>query len=84
MTLSNTHTILHYNGDNNCFFNNGKTFSKFKTDIKNVDFLTQFYVGAIPIKFGATASREVFLKNNVYDFSFDWSTINYSDILTIY
>ena len=43
-------------------FVNGKEIFKFKADIKNVNLQTQFGLGIIPNRFGATESKEVSLK----------------------
>ena len=60
---------LHYNADNSYLFVNEKEIFKFKADNKNVNFLTQFYLGSISNGFSATdSSREVSLNGNVYDF----------------
>ena len=75
--------ILHYNGDNSYLFVNGKEIFKFKADNKNVNFPTQFRLGSICYGFGATESREISLKRNVYDFSLDNNAIDKSDIINI-
>ena len=55
-----------------------------KTDNKNVNFPTQFCLASISNGFSATESREVSLNGNVYDFSLDYNSIDYSDILNIH
>ena len=45
--------------------------------------LTRFSLGSICNWYGATDSREVSLKGNVYDFSVDYNPMNKSDILNI-
>ena len=65
-------------------FVNGKEIFKFKANNKNVNFPTQFCLGSISNGFGATESREVSLKGNVYDFSVDYNAIDKSDILNIH
>ena len=50
----------------------------------NVNFLTYFFLGSISNKFGAIDSKEVSLKENVYDFSADCSAIDKCDILNIH
>ena len=50
---------LHYNGDNSYLFVNGKEIFKFKADIENVNFQTQFGLGTISNGSGATESKEV-------------------------
>ena len=62
---------LYYNVDNSCLFVNGKEFSKFKANNKNVNFPTQFCLRSISKGFEASESREVSLNGNVYDFSVD-------------
>ena len=53
---------------------------KFKTDSKDVNFPTQFFLRTISNGFGAAESRE----GNVYVFSVDYNIIDKSDILNIY
>ena len=43
---------LHYDGDSNYFFVNGKEIYKFKANNKNVNFPTQFCLGSISDKLG--------------------------------
>ena len=71
-----------YNGDNSYLFVNGKEIYKFKANIKNVDFPSQIYLGSISNKFWAI-SREVSLKEKVYDFSFDYTATDKSNILMV-
>ena len=56
---------LHYNGDNNYLFVNGKEICKFKADNENVNFPTQFCLGSVSNKLGDIDSRELCLKGNV-------------------
>ena len=63
---------------------NGKEIVKFKTDNKNVNFLTQFCLGSISNGFSATESREISLNGNAYIFSVDYNSIDKSDILNIH
>ena len=74
---------LHYNGDNTYFFVNGKEIFKFKTDHKNTNFPTQFYLGSISNGFGALESREISLNENENDFLVDYNSVAKSDILNI-
>ena len=75
---------LHYNADSYLFVNEKEIF-KFKADNKNVNFLTQFYLGSISNGFSATeSSREVSLNGNVYDFSVSCNSIAESDIVNIH
>ena len=66
-----------------CFLMEKKVF-KFKADNKNVNFSTQFCLGSISNGFSNTESREVSLNENVYDFSFDYNSIDKSDILNFH
>ena len=75
---------LHYNGDNNCLFENRKEFFKFKANNGNVNCPTKFCRGSISNGFSFIESREVSLKRNVYDFSVDYNAIDKSDILNIH
>ena len=54
---------------------------QFKSNNKNVVFQTQFCLGKISHKFNAIDSEEVCLKENVYDFSFEYNSIDKSDLL---
>ena len=65
-------------------FANGKEIYMFKSDNKNVNFPTQFWLESVSNKFGAIDSREVSLKGNVYNFSVDYNPINKSNMLNIY
>ena len=75
---------LHHNGDNSYLLVNGKEIFMFKVDNTNVNFRTQFCLGSISNGFGATESREILLKGNVYDFSVDYNSTDKSDILNIH
>ena len=70
---------FHYNADNSYLFVNGKEIFKFKTENKNVNFPTQFCHGSISNIFSAT--RELSLNGNVFDFSVNFNSIDKSDIL---
>ena len=72
-----------FNSDNSYLFVNGKEIFKFKA-VKCVNFPTQFCLESISNGFGATNSREVSLKGNVYNFSVDYHAIDKSDILNIH
>ena len=74
---------LHYSGDNSYLLVNGKEIFKFNPDDKHVNFPIQFYLEIISNGFGATISREVSLKGNVYNFSVDYQAIDKSDMLNI-
>ena len=75
---------LHHNHDNSCLFVNGKEIVKFKACYKNVNFPTQLCLGSISNKFGAIDSREVSLKEIMYDFSVDCSAIDKPNMLNIH
>ena len=75
---------LHYNNDKSYFFINGKEIFKFKSDNKNVKFLTQFCLGSISNGFRATESKEVSLNGNLYNFSVDYNFIDKSYLLNIH
>ena len=72
---------LHYNADNTYLFINGKEIFKVKANNKNINFQTQFYLRSISNGYGATDSREVSLKRNVYGLSVDYDAFDQSDIL---
>ena len=57
---------------------------KFKGNKKYVNFPTQFCLGSISNGFGVIDSREVSLKENVYDSSVDYEATDKSDILNIH
>ena len=73
---------LHCNHDNSYLFVNGKEIFNFTTDNKNVNFPT--LMDCISNGFGATESRKVSLKGNVYDFTVIDNAIDKSDILNIH
>ena len=56
---------------------------KFTVDNKHVDFPTQFCLRSISNKFDAFESRQISLKENVYDFSVDYNATDKSDFLHI-
>ena len=61
---------------------NRKEIINFKANNNNINFPTQFCLGIISDGFSAT--REVSLNGNVYDFSVDYNSIDKSDILNIH
>ena len=69
---------LYYNADNSYLFVNGKEIYKFKANDKNNNFPSRFCFGSISNAFDYLASREVSLKENVYDFSVDYEAIDKS------
>ena len=75
---------LHDNHINSYLFVNGKEIFRFKADNKNVNFPSQFCLGSISNRFGATVSKEVSLKGNVCNFLVDYNTIDKSGILNIH
>ena len=74
---------LHYSA-NSYLFVNGKEIFKFKSNNKNVNFPTQFFLASASNEFSNIDSREVSLSGNVYDFSVDYNFIDKSDILNIH
>ena len=72
---------LQCNADNTYLFINGKEIFKVKANNENINFPTQFYLRSISNGFGATDSREVSLKRNVYGLSVDYDAFDKSDIL---
>ena len=74
---------LHYNGNNSYLFVNGTETIKFKANNKNVNLLTQFFLGSISDGLNASKSREVSLNGDVYNFAVDYNSIDKSDILNI-
>ena len=75
---------MHYNHDNSYLFVNEKEIYKFKADNKNANFPTQFCLRSISNKIAHTDSRELSLKENVYDYLVDCNAIDKSDIFNIY
>ena len=65
-------------------FVNRKEIFQFKTNNKNVNFLTQFCLGSTSNGFNATEPREVSMKGNVYDFKVGYNSVDKSDILNIH
>ena len=83
-TKKKLYLSLQYNGDNSYLVLNGKEIFKFKANKENVYFPTQFWLGSISNKLGATESREISLGGNFYYFSVDYNTIDKSDISNIH
>ena len=75
---------LHYNADNSYLFVNGKEIFKFRSDNKNINLSTQFYLGSISNGFSAIESRVVSLNENTYNLSVDYNFFNKPDILNIH
>ena len=67
----------------NCLLMGKKIYQR-KAYNKNVNFSTQFCLENISNVFGAADSREVSLKGNVYNYSFDYNAVDKSDILNIH
>ena len=65
-------------------FVNGKVFFQFKADSANINFPTQVCAGNISIRFSTTEFRDVFLNENVYGFSFDYNSIDKSDMFNVH
>ena len=74
---------LHYNADNSYLFVHGKEIFKFKTNNKNGNFATEFFLGSISNGFSSTESREVYLNGNMYNFSVSYNYFDKFDILNI-
>ena len=72
------------NSDNNYLFVNGKEIYKFKASNKNVNFPSQFCLGSGSNKFDYVDSEELSFKENMYDVSVDYGSIEKSDILNIH
>ena len=85
-TIANTKFFLslHYNAENSYLFVNEKEIFKFKAENKNVNLPTLFSLGSISDGFSATESWEVSLNGNVYDFPFDYNSIDKPDMLNIH
>ena len=75
---------LHYKSDSSYLFVSKKIIYKFEADKNNINFPTQLYLEHISKKFVAAESREVFLKENVHNFSVNYNAIDKSDILNIH
>ena len=71
-------------GDSIYLFVNGKEMFKFKANNGNVKFPAQLCLRSKSNGFGASESREVYLKGNVCDFSINYYAIDKSDILNIH
>ena len=65
-------------------FVNGKEIFKFNTNNKNVNLPTKFCLGSISNGFGATSSRDISLKGNVYNLSVNYNAIVNCDIVNIH
>ena len=65
-----------------CF--NGKEIFMFRTDNKNGNFRTKFWLRSIPSGFHVTDSRAVSLEGKVYNFSVDSNDIDKPEILNIH
>ena len=75
---------LHYNANNSYLFVNGKEIFKFRSDNKNINLSTQFYLGSISNGFSAIESRVVSLNENIYNLSVDYNFFDKPDILNIH
>ena len=74
---------FHVNGDNSYFLLMEKKSLNLNLINKNFNFPTQFCLRSKSNGFGATESREVSLKGDVYDFPVEYSAIDQSDKLNI-
>ena len=72
-----------YNNDNIYLLVNGKEIYKFKDENKNVIFPVQLFLENICNEFDDAESGEVFLRENVYDFSFNCNAFYNSEVLTL-
>ena len=70
--------------NNDHLFLNEKEIFKFKADNKNFIFATQFCLGSLSNRFGATESSDISLKGHAYYFSFNYNSIDKSEILNIH
>ena len=75
---------LHCDSHKSYLFVNGRETYKFESSNKNVNCISQFFLGSISNKFDYADSEEVCLKGNVYDVLVDCSSILKSDILNIH
>ena len=75
---------LHYDGDNNYLFVNGKEIYKFKASNENINFPSQFFLGNISNKYDYVDSEEVSLKGNVYNCSVNYDAIDKFNILNVH
>ena len=66
----------HYNGDNSYLPVNEKEIYKLKASIENANFPIRFCLGSISDGFYGSESREVFLGEDVYNFSVDYNAID--------
>ena len=72
---------MHYNSDDSYLFVNRREIHKLKAGNKNVKFSFQF---CLDFNFGYLDSDELSLKQNVFDFSVDYNSIDKSDMLNIH
>ena len=75
---------LHYNDDNSYLLVNKKEIFEFKANNKYVNSPTQIFLASVSLGFGATESREVSLKGNIYVFLVDYNANDKSNILNIH
>ena len=75
---------MHYNADNSYLFANRKEIFRFKASNKNSNFPSQIYLGSISNKFDNVDLKEASFKENVYDSSFNYDTIDKSSSLNIH
>ena len=69
---------LHYNS---YLFVNGKEIYKFKVNNKKVSFPSHFHLASISNKYDYVELDEVSFNGNIYNFLFDYGSIDKSDIL---
>lgn len=79
-----TNFSLSYKMVKKVIFFNGKEIFMLRTDNKNGNFPTKFWLRSIPYGFHVTDSRAVSLEGKVYNFSVDSNDIDKSEILNIH
>ena len=72
-----------YNNDNIYLLVNEKEIYKFKDENNNVIFPVQLFLENIYNEFDDAESGEVFLRENVHDFSFNCNAFYNSEVLTL-
>ena len=74
---------LHYDSDNSYLFVTGKEIYKSKASNKN-NFPSKFSQGSITNEFNSDNLNEIYFRDNMFDFSIDYITIDKSYILNIH
>ena len=74
---------MHYNGDNNYLFVNGREITKFKA--KNYELIKYpMCLGGLSKDYNKNSGKDTGLYGNIYDFSVDDSAIRNDEILDIH